>query len=233
MMTFPYTGEQGFQTLVRHIPSLASPMTAAPGGAFAECIGRIEQLYSSYKQNGYHYLLYSLVRSLMPERCVELGVLEGFSLMTMGLALKENQKGSIHGYDLFEQYPYRHARFADVAALAGELQLSGYVSVFQKDAMSAVRNYDAVDLLHVDISNNGSTYRDVFKMWADSVGTAIILEGGGPERDSIDWMIKYNKPSIVQALAHIKEHYTSWKVITLNAYPSMTIALKKDRFNEP
>ena len=40
------------------------------------------------------------------------GVLQGFSLLTLASAVRDNGKGWIEGFDLFEAYPYHHEQSA-------------------------------------------------------------------------------------------------------------------------
>jgi len=48
-------------------------------------------------------------------------------------------------------------------------------------------------MMHVDISNDGYVIRNISKYKNKGL---IFFEGGSLERDNVDWMIKYKKPSI-------------------------------------
>jgi hypothetical protein len=76
--------------------------------------GLLEGVGSSYKESGYQYLFYALVKLLSPEKICEIGVLQGFSLLSMASALKENNQGEILGYDLFDDYEFKNERMNNV-----------------------------------------------------------------------------------------------------------------------
>ena len=185
----------------------------------------IETLWSSYKDHGYGYFFYALTRVLKPARCVEIGVLQGFSLLTVAAALRDNGNGMIHGFDLFEDYPYRHEKYANVLEWIETSGLRTWATVSQEDAFQVHKQFDTTDYLHVDISNDGNTYRRVFEQWAGKVKKVILLEGGSADRDRVEWMIKYKKPSIVKALNEIRSAYPSWDIVVFDPYPSLTVAL--------
>lgn len=184
-----------------------------------------EQLHSSYKKHGYAHFFYALVRVLKPRRCVEIGVLEGFSLLNVALALRDNGVGMIEGFDLFEDYPYRSESYAAVSARIKRLGLQDWAKIYRADGFKVYRRYDEADFLHVDISNTGDTYRTFFKQWADKVKKVIIFEGGSAERDQVEWMIKYQKPSIFQTLNELRVAYPGWRITVLEPFPSITVAV--------
>ena len=51
-----------------------------------------DNIHSSYSENNYCKLFYGLVRLLKPMTCVEVGVLEGYSLFSMAYAIIHNRK---------------------------------------------------------------------------------------------------------------------------------------------
>ena len=65
-------------------------------------LDQFDDLCSSYVDNNYKFLFYSFVKILKPRKCVELGVLNGYSLFSMAMALRDNGFGKITGCDLFE-----------------------------------------------------------------------------------------------------------------------------------
>jgi hypothetical protein len=206
----PFWTDPSLHRLVTSCPSLAGITKYLPqarGMAIFNEQSTIEELPSSYSGNRYISLFYSLVRILMPRHCVELGVLEGFSLLTIASALRDNGVGKIDGIDLFENYPFRHQNYEIVRRRIEHLGLEEYVNLLRDDALKAHTRYDQVDLLHVDISNNGDTFRSIFQQWASKVKTIMIFEGGSEERDAIRWMIEFQKPSIRQALREIQSSY--------------------------
>jgi hypothetical protein len=186
---------------------------------------KIEYLRSSYKEHGYGYLFYALTKVLKPELCVEIGVLQGFSLLNVASALRENGSGMVHGFDLFEDYPYRHENYDDALGRMANFGLEGWYTLERSEATAVSDRFSKVDFLHVDISNNGDTFRQVFEQWAGKVEKVMMFEGGSASRDQVEWMIKYEKPSIVQALNEIRADYPEWDILVIDPYPSLTIAL--------
>ncbi len=226
--SMPFRNDPSFYDLVKNSPILADITSYLPQTIDTEIFNgqsSIDQLWSSYRENGYGSFFYALVRLLKPLCCIELGVLEGFSLLTMAAALRDNGRGKIEGIDLFEDYPYRHAKFEIVWARIKKLGLESYADLQRADALEAYKRYDQVDLLHVDISNNGDTYRTIFEQWADKVSSVMLFEGGSKERDDVSWMTQYQKPSIVEALSDLQFLYPRWRISVLKPFPSVTVAL--------
>ena len=222
--------DQSFHTLLARHPWLQGLTTHCPPQGNREAFSgqtAIDQLWSSYRDHGYGQLLYALTRLLQPTRCVEIGVLQGFSLLTVGCGLRDNGQGTLQGFDVFEDYPYHHEPQARVLDRIRQLDLERWVSAERLDAFEVHRRFDAVDMLHVDISNNGDTYRTMFEQWAHKVRTVMIFEGGSAQRDRVEWMIPYHKPSITAAIADLRTRYPDWDLVVLEPYPSVTIAVRK------
>ena len=187
----------------------------------------IDQLESSYAIRGYGTLIYALIRVLKPQSAVEIGIFRGFSLLSAAAALRDNGAGKITGYDLFEAYPYRHA---DRDQVTRQVVLSGleeWVAINASDLDDVHDQWDAVDYLHVDVSNNGDTYRRVFDQWSHKVRQVIVLEGGSSERDNVAWMHRYQKPAIGPALSELRHAHPGWSITVLNPFPSLTIACNR------
>jgi Methyltransferase domain len=186
----------------------------------------IAALQSSYKDHGYGHLLYALARVMKPATCVELGVFQGFSLLSVAAALRDNARGHIDGFDLFGDYPYRHVPASVTQANVDAAGLNGRAHVHAADAFEVHERFDAVDWLHVDISNDGDSCRRLFEQWAPKVAQAMIFEGGAPERDEVEWMRAYGKPPLAPAIDVLRRSHPEWKFAVLSPYPSMTIALR-------
>lgn len=225
----PFWNDSSFQKAVERHPQLKDVTAYLPPDLGTKIfVGQadIEALWSSYKDHGYGYLFYALTRVLKPALCVELGVLQGLSLLTVAAALRDNGNGIIHGFDLFEDYPYRHEKYANVLERIETSGLRTWATVSQEDAFQVHELCDRVDYLHVDISNDGDTYRTIFEQWAGKVRKIILLEGGSADRDRVKWMIKYEKPPIIKALDEIRIRYASWNIFVLDPYPSLTVAVR-------
>lgn len=206
---------------------MAGHLPASLGTQAFEGQAGIETLASAYQDHGYGFLFYALARALRPAACVELGVYQGFSLLTTAAALRDNARGSIEGFDLFEDYEFRHES-QDAASLNIRANgLDRWARTHKADALRAHERFDAVDWLHVDISNNGDTYRHVFAAWAPKVRGVMLLEGGSPERDRVDWMTRFNKPAIVPAIEEMREAHPEWTIAVLAPFPSLTVALRE------
>jgi len=189
---------------------------------------QVESSWSSYKDHGYGRLFYFLVREIKPAQCVELGVLQGFSLLTTAGALRDNGSGKINGYDLFEDYPFHNAKLSEVQAKIDSCELGRWASIERADAFTVCERYESADMLHVDLSNNGDTFRKTFADWSLKVKSVILFEGGGRGRDKVEWMIKYDKPAIVPALEDIRRDYPQWEITVFEPFPSLTVAIRKN-----
>jgi len=227
----PCWNDASFQTLLERHPKLQAMTDYLPSDlktVIFEGQREIETLRSSYKDHGYGYFFYALTQVLKPTRCVEIGVLQGFSLLTVAAALRDNQWGYVHGFDLFEDYPYSYENYGDVLQRIKACGLQGWAQAHRADAFQVHEYFDSLDYLHVDISNNGDTYRQIFANWASKVGHVILLEGGSAARDRVEWMVKYEKPSIVSAIKEIARANQEWTITVLEPYPSLTVAIRSD-----
>lgn len=185
-----------------------------------------KDIESSSWDRMYGFFFYGLVRGLKPDRCVELGTYAGFSAYWISLALKHNAFGQLDCYDLWGKYPYNHVEM-EVA----QKNLEGLpVNLHQEDASLVYAHYKPlmVDLLMVDLSNDGFTYRKILDDWYSklSPGAIVLMEGGTEERDKVSWMIEYKKEPIKKVLKDdlITERYN---FITLTPFPGLTIFTKR------
>ena len=192
----------------------------------------IGKLSSAYKDHGYGCFFYALARVLKPVTCVELGVLEGFSLLCVAAGLRDNGRGTIQGFDLFEDYPFRHERYASTAERIRATGLQQQAPIRQADAFGVEGEFASVDYLHVDLSNDGDTYRRIFARWSGKVKQVMLLEGGSAERDRVAWMARYRKSAIVPALEELRGAYPEWTFAVLAPFPSLTVALRTARVGE-
>ena len=189
----------------------------------------IGRLWSSYRDHGYGYLFYALAWVLRPKRCVEIGVFHGFGLLTVDAALRDNDFGTVIGFDLFESYAYSHGHHAEVQDSIAALGLGRWAMAVQAEAESISQRFDEVDYLHVDISNDGQIFGWMFDEWAPKVAQIMIFEGGAAERDRVPWMIDYNRVPIGEALDERRRRQTDWQIVVPRPCPSVTLAI---RFNQ-
>jgi predicted O-methyltransferase YrrM len=175
---------------------------------------------SSYRDNDIGKTLYDLVIELKPKNIVEFGTLNGYSAISMGMALHELGGGKIICYDLWDLYKYKHTTIESTQKNIDEYGLSEYIELHQKDIKDF--NDFEFDLLHIDISNDGDTIEYVYELVKDYLiknNKTMIFEGGSIERDNIEWMVKYNKRPIVDIIKNIQ-----YKVLN-NNFPSLSIII--------
>lgn len=182
---------------------------------------------TAWKDPSWEPFFYGFVKETKPVCCVQLGVFAGYSAYLIAKALKDNLRGYLWGYDLWEDYPFTHCTMDEAARNLHGLP----VCLVKKDADKVHEDYskEEVDLLMIDISNNGDTFRQYLRDWLPKlkVGAVVMMEGGSEERDNIDWMIRYSKPAIVPALSDkfITRHYSQSLIPT---FPSLTL-FKRER----
>lgn len=190
---------------------------------------------SSYIENNYGEVFRFLVRFYKPVVSVEIGVLDGYSLKHIALAMKaEGINGLVCAYDLFEDYEFKHGSREKVWKMLKEYGLIEYVQVEKEDAYKVSQRFkdNSVDFLHVDISNTGRVVDKIVSQWDRKMrkGGVIVFEGGSEERDQIDWMVKYKKPKIATAIKRNKILKSGYKRrILFTAYPSLTVLVKNEK----
>jgi hypothetical protein len=172
-----------------------------------------------------------LVLCKKPIVVVELGILHGYSLLAMALALKQLGQGKIHAYDLFDDYPYNHGNLSEVNFKLHENKVYDYVDIYKADAYKVHSNYkfNSVDILHVDISNDGTVLKYMVEYWTNILTDRgiMIFEGGSEERDNVEWMIKFNKKPIRKEILSNKIIANNYLYVIHNPFPSITIFFKK------
>jgi len=63
---------------------------------------------TSYNANNFGDIFYALVRLYKPELIVELGTGTGYTTLHMAKALRDDKKGRIDSYDLWENYKFKN-----------------------------------------------------------------------------------------------------------------------------
>ncbi len=181
--------------------------------------------YSSYEKNNYGDFFYALIRLYQPEKVVELGTKAGYSAYHIARGLKANGKGTLDCYDLWEKY-----QFKSVPRSVAQKNLGQFSDILQLELRNAIgvdKKYKTVDILHIDLSHEGSILEKIVPYWIDKVNQFIIIEGGSLERDKVEWMIKYNKMPIRSWLKDFKSKRADIEYLTLEPFPSVTIIRKK------
>lgn len=181
--------------------------------------------YSSYEENNYGDFFYSLIRVYQPQTVVELGTKAGYSAYHMARALRANGGGRLYCYDLWEEYSSR-----SVPKSVAEKKLKEFDDIVKftlRDAIGVDENHKTVDILHVDLSNEGGILEEIVPAWMDKTRQLIIIEGGSAERDKVEWMIKYKKSSIKKWLEDFSRRRGDIEYLTIEPFPSVTIIRKK------
>lgn len=191
---------------------------------------------SSYIENNYGEVLKAYVLNWRPSTLVELGVLDGYSTIAIAEGVKEMNflyqcNAKLDSYDLFDDYEFKHGSKEEVEKLIAEKGLTSVVSIHKGDAYKVHELYadNTVQFLHVDISNTGDTLRTILTNWYPKLieKGLVLFEGGSDERDHNEWMTKYNKPSIKEAMdkdKFINDHYMYG---TYYPYPSLSVLVKR------
>ena len=194
---------------------------------------------SSYLKNNYGDVFFTLIEAFRPMKCVELGVLNGYSSIAIGNGLKHNHKhkrngeqpGHLDAYDLWNDYPFQHSDMNVVQRTLETEEVSNYVTLFKGDAFECWKAYEnrSIQFLHIDISNTGEILRKIIKLWDHKMqcGGIIVFEGGSKERDEFDWMTKYDKEKIRPELFSNKIINSNYVYGIYHKFPSLTVLLKK------
>ncbi len=223
----PFWRDRSFAQLLERCPALRPMETWLQAGDDAKDVSHVSPATrSSYRDHGYGGFFHAMVRCLRPRRCVELGVLQGYSLLAVARALRDNGAGRIDGFDLFEDYPYTNEPYAAVVERIQSAGLQDWAGVHRAEANGVSAAVGAVDYLHVDLSNDGDRFRQVFEHWPEKVSQAIVLEGGSDSRDEVDWMVRYRRPPIAAAINDLRRSHPGWTITVLEPYPSLTVALR-------
>lgn len=186
--------------------------------------------------NDYGRRFFALVEAFRPAVCVECGILDGYSCLSIAQGIKHNHlinqvKGHLDTYDLFEAYPWKHGEKVVVEQRLKDAEVSDYVTVKKGDAFEVWQNYadGGVHFLHVDISNTGEILRRTLELWDPKirVGGVIAFEGGTEERDQVEWMAKYQKESIFLILHSNSILRAKYVYGTYRYFPGLIVMLKK------
>ena len=182
--------------------------------------------YSSYEKNNYGDLFYTLIRIYQPEKVVELGTKAGYSAYHMARGLRANNKGSLDLYDLWEKYEFNPT--PESLAQENLKEFKGIIQFNLQNAVGVDKLYKKIDILHVDLHNEGTILEATVPKWIDKVTQLIIIEGGSIERDNVPWMIKYKKMPIAKWLKDFCSKRDDIEYVTLEPFPSITIIKKNN-----
>ena len=179
---------------------------------------------SSYINNlNYGDIFTTLCYIKNPKHIIEVGILNGFSLKSM----VDNVSSDciVSAYDIFDEF---NGNYADQQKITE--MFSSYKNVtisygdFYKVHESLTPN--SVDIIHIDIANDGDVYNFAVLNYFDKLteNGILVLEGGSIERDHVNWMLKYNKCSIQGVVNQLSEKYS---IKTIGTMPSLTFITRK------
>lgn len=161
--------------------------------------------HSSYEENSYGDFFYALMRIYQPEKVVELGTKAGYSAYHIARGLKANGHGTLDCHDLWEAYAETYG-FGYTSKTAAEENLKEFkhiISLKLSDAIGVDKEYEMIDILHVDLDNDGEILEKIVPEWIDKTRQLIIIEGGSAERDESDVATDYKKMPVTQWLADL------------------------------
>jgi len=154
------------------------------------------EIKSSYYDGDLGRTLYNEVIKLKPDKVIDFGVLDGYSTVCIAQALRDNKKGKVKAYDIFEKYEYNHSSVEKLVKNIEKYGLLDYVEIDEVNFFDWIKNPEDFDALHLDISNTG----DIIDMLAPLQGRGLVMfEGGSEQRDRVGWVFKYNKKPIGQS----------------------------------
>jgi predicted O-methyltransferase YrrM len=183
----------------------------------------MNSIKSSYTLDNINFgdIIQLITWSIKPKLIVEFGILEGYSLVNF---IKEGQDCSIHSYDIFESFNGNYAK----REIIEKFRDYKNVKIDEGDFFKKILEYpdESIDIIHIDIANDGYTYEFAIQNCMKKLikGGILMMEGGSKERDNINWMIKYNKVSIVNTLNKYRDAYN---IFTIEKFPSMTFIRNK------
>tara|TARA_B100001996_G_C18656379_1_gene591366 strand:- start:999 stop:1544 length:546 start_codon:yes stop_codon:yes gene_type:complete len=170
---------------------------------------------SSYRLNSYNDIFKSLCELYKPKSILEIGILDGFSLKSFVESVPVET--DIVAIDLFEMYKFRNS---EKNKIEKKFKKNKNVTILQGDFYEFYKVSSNFDLVHIDISNDGDIYEFAIKNYFPITNKALILEGGSQERDTVDWMVKYDKREINPFLKQISHAYS---IEIIKKFPSLTI----------
>lgn len=188
---------------------------------------------SSYKANDYGLLFYSLVKVYRPKIVCELGSYQGYSALHIAAAMRDNNQShrQLNLIDLWDQYAFKHcsleaihANFARDGLHDANWRWINFINSNANVAYKLFRDH-SVDMLHIDISNDGTKLAETFPLWEPKLadGALVIVEGGSFQRDHVEWMEMYDKASIQGWL----DTMADWHQWNFSPFPSVTMLRRK------
>jgi len=171
--------------------------------------------------------LYDYVINSKPKIIIEFGVMHGYSTICMAQALNKLGRGKVYGYDLWENFEYKHGqRIWKTKALIEKYNLSNIIKLKYGNFFEYINNPDYFvdkDLVHIDINNDGNILNKVYNKLVlnPKIKCDILFEGGIRDRDNCWWMKKYNRPNM-----HTLKKTLGFEILNDN-YPGLSLLKSK------
>ena len=187
-----------------------------------------EVFTTSYISEGLTCLLTCLTMSVNPDISVELGTQQGSSAIMIAKGLRPGQK--LITIDLFEE-KYRlpphgntHAKMEIAIKNIHDAGLDSFVEVREGDALESYKNFDNVDLLHIDLCNHADNVYNILVKWVDKVRKMILIEGGNYNY----WQKKIGFESFnkVLLMSFVKDNFNYCTIVGKHDH-SLTILTRK------
>lgn len=167
-------------------------------------------LYSSYSEE-MGKILYDKVIEYKPKLICDIGVLNGFSTYYLTKASIEIG-ASVVAIDLFEEYDFNSSNLDQFKSNMKRLNVIHNIGIINENYLKRLDWINSnADFIHFDVSNDGKTLVSFLSHITSKI--PILFEGGSENRDNQDWMVKYNKPKIINSL---KENNICFKVLGEN-----------------
>lgn len=175
---------------------------------------------SSYNKIDITYgeLLESITKTLCPNKIVEIGILDGYSLESF--VKSSSNDTQIFAYDLFDDFNGNHSNKDE---MINKFKNANNVTIEYGDFYKLHDLIDNVDILHVDIANNGDVFQYVIDYYLPKMSKngIVIFEGGSIDRDNVEWMNKYKKPKINDVIQKYIEN--GYNISIYGNFPSLTV----------
>lgn len=177
----------------------------------------IRTSYSNCDLN-YGNIIAGITIAINPKKIVEIGILDGYSLNTF--IENSSPQTEIYAYDLFDKFIGNHS---DKDFLKARFKTFKNVNIEFGDFYELHKNIDNIDILHIDIANNGDVLEFVIQNYLQKLSKngIILFEGGSHERDNVPWMNTYQKPKIEPIIKKYNSNELCIKVI--GTFPSLTL----------
>ena len=178
---------------------------------------------SSYKNNDITYsdIISSITQIVKPKKILEIGILDGYSLESFIKSSKSDTE--IHAFDIFNDFNGNHS---DIKTMISRFEKFPNVKIEYGNFYNIHNNITKYDLIHIDIANTGDVFHYTMDHYFSKLtdNGVIIFEGGSITRDNVEWMIKYDKPKIYDAI----EEYINkgHNIKTYGELPSITVITK-------